>query len=1002
MAKRKFILMSVALLALSAIQLNAAKELKLAARYDYSPDGQLQSVLTPVSDNGAVKTSYSRSYLSDGKIKVSVHKKNLEFNELAFSPVNGAGLIKTGECLHDYNEALALYQVASKGDIAPTGLDKGILVREYIEKAGRKLEETDMLGNTSKYHYNKLGQLVKVSSFGEGNEDNGQGRALPVPSGGTAGRPESETSFSTSFSYDKYGRLDKTQDALGRVSGRVYDPEGRVAQMINPLDEKSFVNYDKYGRVASRSGAGGYPLSFEYNSFGEIIAYTDGNGAKTKFEYDIAGRLVKRIWPDGAPVTYSYNDRGLLSKKVEADRITGYTYDSLNRLVKIEISEKGRAVIPGRQSSSVTNLVYSNYGKLIEISDESGRVNFSYDSFGRVTSETGEIGVIKYEYNNLGLLSAKECMFSHKDTKSQSFRTDYSYDNFDRITQVTSPAGTYSYKYDNKGRIASLASSTPGGTSSTSSASFTVNYSYDKAGRLVSKSFSPAVNGERSTENGTLLCSYEYDKLDRRVKAEVNGVKWVYGYDNFNQLTSASSSDGYVYGYDFDPIGNRKYASLSEKGTEKFKTDFEYNGLNQIAKQGFQYDAYGNLIQANDTKYSYDLHNRLTEVKKTSVTVKYGYDPLGQRIKSEIKTVNGEQSTVNETKFLMSGMVEQARITDNVSQFHTLGLDLAGSLTATGAVGAVLASSELKTGNLTPDTFSYLYDGNGNIISACNSKGEITAKLVYSPFGEKISGTDLPFSFSTKAVDVSGLAYYGYRFYNPELGRWLSRDPADEQGGLNIYNFTANAPISNIDLKGEFSFTYGLNEYNSYRVCSDACSPVLIEKADKIVEEYKQAHPYSEVYKSEYVTDIGDRPIEDDFSIDEQFRAYFENDRYGGYIRATVEEMYALKRTDLIMCICSADFNVIVKGCGTYPETVFAAGTITCDIRKTFQREINIQYPSKINLNDILPGEGSIYSPSSGGFYDPNLFLGKDKDIHFSIRNIPTVSSCAVCNGELQ
>ena len=63
--------MSVALLALGAVQLHAAKELKLVARYNYSPDGQLQSVLTPVSDNGVVKTSYSRSYLSDGKVKVT-------------------------------------------------------------------------------------------------------------------------------------------------------------------------------------------------------------------------------------------------------------------------------------------------------------------------------------------------------------------------------------------------------------------------------------------------------------------------------------------------------------------------------------------------------------------------------------------------------------------------------------------------------------------------------------------------------------------------------------------------------------------------------------------------------------------------------------------------------------------------------------------------------------------------------------------------------------------
>jgi len=99
-------------------------------------------------------------------------------------------------------------------------------------------------------------------------------------------------------------------------------------------------------------------------------------------------------------------------------------------------------------------------------------------------------------------------------------------------------------------------------------------------------------------------------------------------------------------------------------------------------------------------------------------------------------------------------------------------------------------------------TLSYLYDGNGNIISACNSKGEITAKLAYSPFGEKISGADLPFSFSTKAVDASGLAYYGFRFYNAETGRWLSRDPIGERGGVNLFAMVGNNAVGKWDWLG--------------------------------------------------------------------------------------------------------------------------------------------------------------------------------------------------------
>ncbi len=535
-------------------------------------------------------------------------------------------------------------------------------------------------------------------------------------------------------------------------------------------------------------------------------------------------------------MSYSYNDKGLLSKKLEGKRSTVYSYDNMNRLIKIEVCssagvppvlDSGRpapgssAGVPPVASSSITLLSYNSAGKLISIADESGKIEFAYDSFGRITSEKGAVGEIRYEYNNIGLLSGKECMFSRKDAKAQSFRTDYSYDNFDRLTQVSSPAGTYSYTYDSKGRIASLAFG-----------NVSIKNDYDKAGRLVSKSLSPAVNGlsgealaksgERSTENGTLLCAYEYDKLDRRVKAEVNGVKWSYGYDEFNQLTSASPSDGYIYGYGFDKIGNRLSSAFNSHGSAETQS-YKYNSLNQIASASFAqsvgslfaYDAYGNLIKSQDAEYTYDLQNRLIEVKKTNLTVKYSYDSLGQRIKSEEIFNAKDARGAKVTQFLMSGMVEQARITDSVAQYHTLGLDLAQSLTATGGVGAVLAST---TGS---DSFNYLYDGNGNVISTCNSKGEITAKLAYSPFGEKLSGADLPFNFSTKSSDSSGLTYYGYRFYSPEIGRWTNRDPVKDQGGYNYYVFALNNTLNNLDIIGLISIIVSSTNDNEINVVID-------------------------------------------------------------------------------------------------------------------------------------------------------------------------------------
>jgi RHS repeat-associated protein len=62
---------------------------------------------------------------------------------------------------------------------------------------------------------------------------------------------------------------------------------------------------------------------------------------------------------------------------------------------------------------------------------------------------------------------------------------------------------------------------------------------------------------------------------------------------------------------------------------------------------------------------------------------------------------------------------------------------------------------------------------------------------------------DQPYRFSTKPFDVwTGLGYWGYRHYSPKLGRWVTRDPIGEQGGLNLLRYAANKPAIASDPRG--------------------------------------------------------------------------------------------------------------------------------------------------------------------------------------------------------
>ncbi len=85
----------------------------------------------------------------------------------------------------------------------------------------------------------------------------------------------------------------------------------------------------------------------------------------------------------------------------------------------------------------------------------------------------------------------------------------------------------------------------------------------------------------------------------------------------------------------------------------------------------------------------------------------------------------------------------------------------------------------------------------------------MVASYGYNAFGKvmNVTGTlEQPFQFSTKRYDPGiGLNYYGYRFYNPQVERWMNRDPLGEAGGINLYGFVKNDPVNWIDPWGLIS-----------------------------------------------------------------------------------------------------------------------------------------------------------------------------------------------------
>ena len=129
-------------------------------------------------------------------------------------------------------------------------------------------------------------------------------------------------------------------------------------------------------------------------------------------------------------------------------------------------------------------------------------------------------------------------------------------------------------------------------------------------------------------------------------------------------------------------------------------------------------------------------------------------------------------------------------------------MDKSGTEQGAGGVEGLLAVSV--------DGVFYIpcYDHNGNVVLYVSETGSIAAQYTYDPYGNVIESSGpladvFSFGFSTQYHDrETGMVGYKRRFYGPVLGRWLNRDPIEEEGGENLYAFVNNNPILAIDSTG--------------------------------------------------------------------------------------------------------------------------------------------------------------------------------------------------------
>lgn len=250
------------------------------------------------------------------------------------------------------------------------------------------------------------------------------------------------------------------------------------------------------------------------------------------------------------------------------------------------------------------------------------------------------------------------------------------------------------------------------------------------------------------------------------------------------------------------------------------------------AVQAMTYDPDGNLTNDGVWVYTWDAENRLGALETTANAVaggmapqriEFAYDHLHRRVEKKVRggwNGNTFTSVTAQRRYLYDGWgliaefgFDATTSTLTTARTYTWGLDIAKSLTDAGGVGALLQINDHSSGK----TYLPSYDGNGNIVALFDgdsTTGSVAAAYEYSPYGELLRcegsyAKENPFRFSTKFTDdETGLVYYGRRYYSPSQGRFLGRDPIEEEGGLNLYGFVSNNPINRWDLLGMTGGTF--------------------------------------------------------------------------------------------------------------------------------------------------------------------------------------------------
>ena len=665
-----------------------------------------------------------------------------------------------------------------------------------------------------------------------------------------------DNSHTNQFAYDTANRRAATADPAGNSTAYTYDSAGNltlstdtdVPDLVGPPENfNAPAGFDALNRRLWITDNGGNTHQFAYDSRDNLVLMTDGAGNQTRYVYDGLNRLVTTIRdmnsngpsetdPADIVTRQAWDDNSRLISQTDANgHTTQYAYDPLDRQVTVTLAD----------ATTVSSFFDVHNNLVAKIDANGSAVTNAYDLLNRVTNVTAAPGpgvftgttYERYQYDGLSRAVRAE------DNDSLVTRSYDSLSNVTRESQQLLPGGpinTLTASFDGVGN--KLTNTYP-----------------NPSGRVISATYDP-LNRKRSLAQGTSLIASNFfigpHRLERRNFGNGNEMDWAY--DNVRQPTSIVTKKGGAYldtqaftwnathskassqsgavpflphhefaydaarrltnsqstlvgmtGYSLDGAGNRLLVTGGGGGGGVYTmsavapepADYQVNQYTLTPFGSRAYDHNGNLLTNGNHSYVYDYRDQMVQHTCPGTNTTFAYDALGRCTQ---KIVNGQT-----TRYLYDAWqaIEERDAANTVQATYVYGVYVDDIVSMRrGAANYYYHADDLNS-------VKAVTDDAGNVVERYDYEDSGKPSF-YSGSGGPLSGSAIGnhMLFNGHRYDTEeGLYYYRARSLDPNVGRFVTRDPRgawyDDAALGNAYTYAGNNPATYVD-----PFGYGIGK----------------------------------------------------------------------------------------------------------------------------------------------------------------------------------------------